>query len=53
MAQARLPKCSLCVQNASLLDGRVVRRDALGAWLHAIDYPVRNARLSPMLCALR
>jgi hypothetical protein len=33
--------------------GRPVTRDGLAAWLRASRYPVRNARLTPLLRALR
>ena len=34
-------------------DGRPLTRDALATRLRAVGHPVRNARLTPLLAALR
>jgi hypothetical protein len=40
-------------RDSLLQDGRPVTRDALAAWLRANGQPVRNARMTLLLRALR
>jgi hypothetical protein len=50
---AGLLPAARAARDGLLRDGRPVTRDALAAWLRANGHPVRNARLTPLLHALR
>jgi hypothetical protein len=50
---AALEQAARTVRDELRRDGQPLTRDALASRLRAADYPVRNARLTPLLAALR